>query len=128
MLPPTNVRDIVMFYFNNCRGRDHARLFGSGAFYDLNTTGLQSSLAKNLSVGELCIVATPVKDGQVEFLSFEHSREEIKPDDEGKPCRVMFGSLLKSETLRKGDAAHSRDYSTFFDKKGNFKRQSVLQR
>jgi hypothetical protein len=117
-----------MFFFNNCLQREHARIFGSGAFYDLNTTGFQSPLAKNLSVGEHCIVATPVKGGQIEFGWWLFSKETIKPDDDGKPCRVLFGTPSKSETLSKGDAARDGQYSIFFNKKGDFKRQSVLQR
>jgi hypothetical protein len=41
-----------MYLFNNCHNRRHAAMYGSGAFYDLNTTGFQATLANNLPVGE----------------------------------------------------------------------------
>lgn len=116
-----------MFYFNNCHGRQHARIFGSGAFYDLATTGFHASLARNLSPGEQCIVAGAAKGGQVEFAWFSFVREEVKPNDKNKDCRVFFGDPIKSETCSRGDAARDGIYSAFFDKNGNFKRQCVLQ-
>jgi hypothetical protein len=118
----------MIVYFNNCRGREHARMFGRGAFYDLDTTGFQATKANNLGVGQKCIVAAPADDGQIVFSWYSFLRETVKPDDEGHPCRVFFGKFIKSDTLSKGDAACNGLYSTFFNKDGNFKRQSVIQR
>ena len=47
----------MIVYLNNCKGREHERIFGSGAFYDLATGGYQPTKATNLSVGQQCIVA-----------------------------------------------------------------------
>lgn len=118
----------MIVYFNNCNRREHERIFGSGAFYDLDTVGYQATKANNLSVGQQCIVATPESDGQIAFRWYKFWREAVKPDDEGHPCRVFFGKPIKSDKLSKGDAARDGIYSTFFDKNGNFKRHSVIQR
>jgi hypothetical protein len=40
-----------MFFFNNSLGRKHAKTYGSGAFYDLNTSRYQATLPNHLSVG-----------------------------------------------------------------------------
>jgi hypothetical protein len=94
-----------MFYFNNCHRREHARMYGKGAFYDLDRTGFQARLAKNLAVGEQCIVATPAPDGQITFTWFSFVREDIKPDDTGTLCRVLFGTHIKSDQCSKASAA-----------------------
>jgi hypothetical protein len=118
----------MIVYLNNCQGRNHVELFGKDAFYDLYTTGLQASKATNLSVGQQCIVATPADDGQIVFSWYSFLRETVKPDDKGDSCRVFLGKFIKSDTLSKRDAARDGLYSTFFDKNGNFKRHSVLQK
>ncbi len=118
----------MIAYFNNCHGRNHKLIYGSGAFYDLNTDGRQANQAKNLSVGQQCIVATPGTDSQIVFIWFSFFHEVIKPDEFGKPCRVMYGDLIKSNSLLKKDAARDALYSAFFDKNGHFKRQSVIQK
>ena len=118
----------MIVYFNNCQRREHERIYGSGAFYDLNTFGSQATKAHNLGVGQQCIVATPEKDGMVVFSWYELLRESDMPDDKGDRYRVFFGKRIKSGTLSKGDAARDGLYSTFFDKNGKFKRPSVIQR
>src|SRR5215216_2070487 len=105
-----------MLYFNNSQGREHARIYGNDAFYDLDTSGRHSSLATHLEVGEQCIVATPASDGQIVFTWFSFKREDVKPDDTGHLCRVFIGERLKSDTLSKSIAARDSRYSNFFDK------------
>jgi hypothetical protein len=118
----------MTFYFNNAHARDHARIFGRGAFYDLSLTGVQATYATTLRVGDSCIVATPSTDGHIAFDSYAFEREAVRPDDTATPVRVLFGAFRKSDRLRKGDAARDVRYAVFFDKNGNFKRQSVLHR
>jgi len=118
----------MIVYFNNCHGRDHARMYGNGAFYDLYTVGLQATKATNLSVGQQCIVAAPATGGEIVFHWFSFLHETEKPDKSGKPWRVFFGKFIKSETLLKTEAARDSLYSAFFDRNCHFKRQSVIQR
>ena len=118
----------MLVYFNNCNGRDHRRIFGDGAFYDLDTVGHQATKANNLSSGQQCIVATAESDGEIAFCWYRLLHEAVKPDDEGHPCRVFFGRRIKTDRLSKRDAARDGIYSTFFDKNGNFERHSVIQR
>lgn len=119
----------MIIYLNNCRGRDHTEKYGSAAFYDLNTVGRQATKANNLSVGQQCIVATRANDGQIVFSWYSFLRETDMIDEEDKiQYRVFFGKFIKSETLSQGEAAREGLYSTFFDKNGNFKRHSVIQR
>jgi hypothetical protein len=90
-----------MVYFNNCHARDHAKIYGSGAFYDLNTTGFQATKAKNLPVGERCIVATPSKDGKILFAHFSFVSELVRQDDTGRPYRVFLASTSGPRLARR---------------------------
>ena len=118
----------MIVYFNNCQGREHAMMYGSGAFYDLGTVGFQANKANNLKVGQECIVAEPTRDNQIAFRWFSFSHETVMLDNADNPCRVFFGKFIKLDTRPKLDAARDGIYSPFFDKNGNFKRQSVIQR
>jgi hypothetical protein len=115
-------------FFNNCRCRDHAGLFGATAFFDLMTTGKQAEMATNLKPGEECIVATYGDDGEVLFRWFSLSRETRMPDPSapGTKSRVFFGKMIKSKSLSKAKAAKTEPYSVFFNVLGNFKRPSVI--
>jgi hypothetical protein len=118
-----------MFFFNNCRDRDYPSIYGiDDAFYDLQETGDQAKKATTFRPGDEGIVATGIGSGRVRFASVRLARVEKRPDEKGKIERVFCGPTLQSETLSKGDAARDAQYSVFFDKNGNFKRQSVLER
>ena len=119
---PDNER---LVYFNNCRSRDHVRLYGSGAFYDLSTTGSHATKATDLRLGQQCVVATTAPGNRVAFNWYYFRRERIQRAN-GRPFRVFFGKFFTSETFSKADAARKRRYSAFFDVNGNFKRQSVI--
>lgn len=75
-----------MYLFNNCHNRKHTSLYGSEAFFDLETTGPQAKvadrLANELAVGETCIVATPEITGDITFDWYRFSREIVKRDSE----------------------------------------------
>jgi hypothetical protein len=116
----------MLVYLNNCRGRDHVKLFGNDAFYDLYTNGQQAEKAKDICAGQKCIVATAANDKKITFSWFLFSHEEVLPDDTGVICRVLYGKFIKNDTYFKMDAAHTEPYSIFFDINGNFKRQSVI--
>jgi hypothetical protein len=118
----------MIVFFNNCHGDDYAEIYGIGAFYDLKTVGIQATKATNLSVGQQCIVATPVRGDLIVFRWFSFLRETVMPDKNGEPCRVFFGKYLKSDTLSKSAAVRHDHYSVYFNKNGHFKRQSVIQR
>lgn len=117
------------FYFNNCRGRQHAMLYPEGAFYDLYQSGRQANMATDLKPGDECVVATPMQGGDIEFTWFSFTRERIMemPDKRGTEIRVQFGRRLRSERLRKIEAVKTRPYSVFFNVNGHFKRLSVIQ-
>jgi hypothetical protein len=118
-----------MFFFNNCAGRNYLGIYGiADAFYDLNVMGFHATKATTFSPGEECIVATTMEDGQIRFTRFRLARVEIREGEYGDRERVFCGPALQSETLSKGDAARDELYSIFFNRKGGFKRQSVLQR
>ena len=116
----------MIAYFNNCHGRDYKLIYGSGVFFDLNTVGIQATKATDLSAGQQCIVVAPGAEGQIVFSWFSFLREDQKPDENGNPCRVLYGDFIKSLTLLKKVAAHDNQFSAFFDKNGHFKRQSVI--
>jgi hypothetical protein len=118
-----------MFFFNNCRGRQYRSIYGiADAFYDLRETGFQANKATTFTRGEECIVATSTVDEQIRFTRYRLDRIEKMPDEREDGERVFCGQDLHSDTLSKGEAVRDPLYSVFFDKNGNFKRQSVLQR
>ncbi|HEX4000135.1 MAG TPA: hypothetical protein VHX65_16395 [Pirellulales bacterium] len=116
-------------YFNNCKNRPHERLFGLGAFYDLNVSGIQASQAVGLLSGQDCVVATTAADNRVTFTwySFLRERRLHERDSEDRTLyRVFFGDALHAETLSKeAAAAHSR-YRAFFNVRGYFKQQATI--
>jgi len=116
----------MIVFLNNCQGHDYSH-YGSGAFYDLKTTGPQADHVPILNGGQQCVVAEPAAQGQIIFSWFTFHNEK-ETDISGKTLRVLFGKLIKSDTLLKKDAARDALYSAFFDKNGHFKRQSVIQR
>lgn len=110
-------------YFNNCRGRDHVAIFRrKNAFFDLSR---ESKKAMNLRRGQTCVVASYAPDGRVTFDWYSFQREDDVPDEYEEPSRLFVGSLTKTETVSKDDAARGRRYAAFFDVNGNFKQQSV---
>jgi hypothetical protein len=110
-------------FFNNCRRRDHVDLFGATAFFDL--TRKQSDIAPG--VQQECVVATYDDDGRVIFGWYSLSHESWILDPAiGEKVRVFFGKKLKSERLSKTNAAKIKPYRAFFNKLGNFKRQSTI--
>ena len=102
-------------------------MYGRGAFYDLNTTGFQATVANNLPVGETCVVASLEPMGDISFDWYKFLRERVKKDSSGTPCRAFFGEHLKTEILSRSAARRDGIYSRFFDINGNFKRRSVLR-
>ncbi len=119
----------MLVFFNNCRCRDHARLFGAAAFYDLNTIGKQAEMATDIKRGEKCTVAAYGNDGGLLFSWYSFSHEKLLPNPTapGMKVRVFFGKLIKSEHLSKVRAAKTKPYAVFFNVLGNFKRPSVIQ-
>ena len=114
-----------IYFLSNCNRRQHARIYGSGAFYDLDVEGHQAKLATDISKGQKCVVATPTNPNENRDIAFEWfvlARIAIKRDVERSVlCRVFFGDKIDEETLSKGDADHHPLYQIFFDKNGNFK-------
>ncbi|RME52977.1 hypothetical protein D6783_03230, partial [Candidatus Woesearchaeota archaeon] len=113
---------------NNCHGREHTKLYGKNAFYDLYTTGYQANMATDLRVGQVCIVASKSSADDLTFSWYSFEKEELLKDNDNTTCRVFFGSHIRSETMPKSEALRHRDYSEFFDKNGNFIRRSVIVR
>jgi uracil-DNA glycosylase len=112
---------------NNSVGKNHAYLYGENAFFDLWPTDRQACHARDLKVGQTCIVAQPESYGDVSFSWFEFSRREDGQYEE-KPCWVFYGDLIKPPVkLQKAVAARTEPYSIFFNVDRHFKRQNVLR-
>ena len=116
-----------MHLFNNCRNRDHKQIYGSKAFYDLNTTGHQATLANDLQRGDQCVVASVPTMGRVKFDWYRYTRDGVRPCETDRLCRVLFGVPIRSETLTRTAAINDGVYAKFFDKLGRFKQRSVLR-
>jgi hypothetical protein len=122
--------------FNNSRKRNHVKLYGNDAFFDLETSGPQAKvadrLATELTVGETCVVATPDIQydtaSDVTFDTYRFSRGAVKRDRERNvPCHAYFGKLSKTETMSRREAMKHPVYSQFFNINGHFKRPSVMR-
>jgi hypothetical protein len=118
----------MRWYFNNCRSRNHAALYGSDAFYDLYRTGKQAEMATNIMRDDECVVATTAPNGEIAFgwFTFTHEKNLPMPDEPGTMVRVLFGRWIRSETMPKNKAAKTAPYSVFFNVNGHFKRPSVI--
>jgi len=115
-------------YFNNCLNRDHVGLFGSGAFFDLGTSGRQGTQARNLHPGQPCVVAERSPDKRIVFGWYSFGYEALLPDEHGAPDRVFFGRLFASETMPKETAATSGRYAALFRSNGHLKIGSVFRK
>src|SRR5690242_17244719 len=102
----TDGQELVV-YFNNCHNRDHVALFGSGAFFDLATSGRQGTQARDLQPSQRCVVAEWAPDNRIVFDWYSFTYEAVLRDEQGAPDRVFFGRLFASETLPKEAGAHS---------------------
>lgn len=126
---PMNYSGSVV-YFNNCKNRPHEQLFGPGAFYDLNTTGVQASQATDIEVGQPCVVATSADGDGVTFTWYsflqERRRREQGKDASRERFRVFYGDNLTAETMTKTAASSHPRYNAFFNVKGHFKQQSTI--
>jgi hypothetical protein len=114
-------------FFNNCRRRPHTEIYRGDAFYDLNPFGMQADMVVDLERGQECVVATPNEDGDIDFVWFSFSREVRMPDEKGNPSRVFVGKRLRAKTLPKAKAARTKPYAVYFNRKGHFKRRSVIE-
>ncbi len=119
-------------YVNNCRGRDHVTYFGPDAFFDLNITGKQAEMAKNLQPGTECIVASYSANNNAHVVFrwyiFSHESIDSDPHTPDTQVRVFRGteSKLKRKRISKLQAAKMKPYSAFFNVLGHFKRPSVI--
>jgi len=121
-----------MYLFNNCRNRQHATLYGKGAFYDLGTTGSQAKVAQRLAnslvAREICIVASLDKTtGDITFDWFKFSDELELLDDKRVLCHAYFGKHFDTATLSRNEARQHPVYRQFFNVNGHFKRPPAWQ-
>jgi hypothetical protein len=84
-------------YFNNVRRRNHERLFGTGAFFDLELGGQEKLFRRiepHLVKGQECIVASysPGRTAEVVFKTYTYIGWKRLPErGKGKPdYRVLF--------------------------------------
>jgi hypothetical protein len=113
-------------YLNNCVNRDHRHLFGPDAFYDLDTSGSQATKQAGFRPGDYCVVASQPQPDLVRFAWYKFTGFLLAVDDKQVSVRVLQGTFEKETSMSKAEAAADKYYRPFFDKNGNFKRQSVL--
>jgi hypothetical protein len=118
----------LIVYFNNCHNRDHVALFGSGAFFDLGTTGRQGLQARDLSPGQPCVVAEWAPDKRIVFDWYSFGYAALLQDEHGAPDRVFYGRLFASETMAKEQAVTSARYAPLFRSTGHLKIGSVFRK
>lgn len=115
-------------FLNNCCNRNHVHIYGADAFYDLGTNGYQNGLARDLRKGDLCIVANyeDMEKKRAIFSWYSFISETLDTDENGEIQRVLRGSLQRSESMTKIEAAADARYGQMFDVLGRFKQAPVL--
>ena len=78
---------MTIFMLNSDR-RNHARLYGPGAFYDLNTS-THADLIRDVETGQKCVVANPIGENLVCFDWFAFLCEEQLPSPTNQLFRVF---------------------------------------
>lgn len=116
----------MLVLFNNCRRRDHATVYGDGAFYDLDGNARPGHRVPSVAPGTQCVVATPAGDGRIAFAWFHFLREEILPDENDVAGRVFFGRCVGAQILSRDEATQAAPYCEFFDARGHFRQLSVI--
>ena len=104
--------------FNNCSGRDHVDVYSCDtAFFDLNTTGRQSNQAKDLPVGQTCVVLQKaLPNAELQFDTYKLDAEQIMTDKyTDDEARVFCGEHIGSETMSRSNAISHEIYSALFD-------------
>jgi len=109
-------------------------LYQGSAFFDLWVTGRDDATARELRLGDTCIVARysgPVRSGTRNVIlatyTFTGLRRVNSPDSPDRAIWVLDGNLVGREELLKQDAAKHSLYSRFFNKRGDFKQVSVMR-
>jgi hypothetical protein len=119
----------MLYYLNNWRNSDHARIYGGIAIYDLWADGVQDKRARAMSPGDTCLILSP--SGKLNVTVSRHilSRVFRGPDDSStkRGVWVLEGTLVSRETLSKAAAAEHPEYRRFFNKRGHVCQWSVLQ-
>lgn len=109
-----------MLYLNNCDGKDHAELYGRGAFFDLY---IEDRQPKKLVPKQEYVVATRTKDGQITFSWFSFSRRNNNVFA-GRDCKAFHGNLTK----KSGPYSQAKAASVvpaFFTQNGDFKQWKI---
>jgi hypothetical protein len=122
-----------LYLLNNCRNRDHVKLFGEGAFYDVDANGSQGNWKGVIRQGDHCIVATREKasnkkvlERKVYFRTFElETTKTMSAKNEG-PNDVFFGRFIEEFSCLQREAINMPPYSFFFNCNGYFLMRSVI--
>jgi hypothetical protein len=117
---------VVDYLCNNRKNKQHEKIYGAGAFYDIYTSDRQAVWADQFVPGDSCIVLSEPTPGRIAFNWYKFAQKKRGRYD-GKPTRVFFGKRFKSENLARADAMIDALYSKFFATNGRIKRQNLLR-
>jgi hypothetical protein len=117
---------VVDYLCNNRKNKQHERIYGAGAFYDIYTSDRQAVWSDQFVPGDSCIVLSEPTPGRIAFNWYKFAQKKRGRYD-GKPTHVFFGKRFKSENLARADAMIDALYSKFFATNGRIKRQNLLR-
>lgn len=117
---------MTVFLLNN-HNRDHKKLFGPDAFYDLDTDKSQANKVHMFHKDDYCVVLDEPRKGCVvlKWYRFKGFRPAIDEANR-KQVRVLFGPFIKQESMTKEQAFQHSTYNKFFKATGDFKQGSVF--
>ncbi len=113
-------------YLNNCKNRNHSKIYGPDAFYDLDTSGPQAQKQFIFRPGDWCIVASEPTPGVIRFAWYKFTSSRLAADEKQQQVRVLCGAFEKEELVPRAEAPSNKYYAAFFNKKGDFKQVSVI--
>ncbi len=119
----------MLYYLNNWQNRNHATIYGGGAFFDLWADGVEDRRARELVTGDVCLVLSRAGGLNVAVTQYKFAQARQAPGDAGtnRSVWVLEGTLERRKVLPKTDAARHTQYSRFFNKLGNVNQWSVLR-
>lgn len=119
----------MLYYLNNCQNLKHAEVYGAGAIYDLWAKGFEDRIAKEMTLGDTCLVASPAGNDRISFSSYRFTGVRKFPNTTGgKPEIWVLEGIIENEmVLSRSDAIDRAPYSRFFNKVGHFNQWSVVR-
>jgi hypothetical protein len=119
----------MLYYLNNWRNRDHARIYGGSAVFDLWADGVEDKRVREMQPGDTCLILSRASEVNVAVSRCVFTNAVRGPDDHAarRGVWILHGTTSGREVLPKADASRHSEYARFFNKLGHVCQWSVLR-